>query len=354
MGQVGWIKLSTDIFSNRKIKILLKEKDGDTYFRLWIQILTIAGECNRNGGLYISDNVPFKIEDFTNIIGKSSKTFTKVLQKFVDLGMLIYKDDTYFVKNWNRYQSTEKFNKIIKSTKVIEENENEKSSENETIDKIRKDKTWKHSRRPAPLGAPAFRLPSHWGSSVSKMVLALAARPARPCSSLGMMILVALPSATFSMASRAFSFTTWALGAASFSSFRDSARAVCTWVMAWASASAARIWACFSPSAFRMAACLAASAFRMAACFSPSATRIWDCFCPSAWRMDSRRSRSAFICFSMAFWISLGGMMFFSSTRLALMVSRLVRDWSSSISPMMLRRVVAVRFSMAFMGRSTP
>lgn len=43
MGQVGWIKLSTDIFSNRKIKILLKEKDGDTYFRLWIQILTIAG-----------------------------------------------------------------------------------------------------------------------------------------------------------------------------------------------------------------------------------------------------------------------------------------------------------------------
>ena len=141
MGQVGWIKLSTDIFSNRKIKILLKERDGDTYFRMWIQILTIAGECNRNGGLYISDNVPFKIEDFTNIIGKSSKTFTKVLQKFVDLGMLIYKDDTYFVKNWNKYQGTEKFNKIIKSTKVIEENENEKSSENETIDKIRKDKT---------------------------------------------------------------------------------------------------------------------------------------------------------------------------------------------------------------------
>ena len=141
MEKVRWIKLSTDIFSNRKIKILLKERDGDTYFRMWIQILTIAGECNRNGGLYISDDSPFKIEDFTNIIGKSSKTFTKVLQKFVDLGMLIYKDDTYFVKNWNRYQSTEKFNKIIKSAKVIEENENEKSSENETIDKIRKDKT---------------------------------------------------------------------------------------------------------------------------------------------------------------------------------------------------------------------
>ena len=111
MGQVGWIKLSTDIFSNRKIKILLKEKDGDTYFRLWIQILTIAGECNRGGGLYISDDSPFKIEDFTNIIGKSSKTFTKVFRKFIDLGMLIYKDNTYFVKNWNKYQSIEKYEK---------------------------------------------------------------------------------------------------------------------------------------------------------------------------------------------------------------------------------------------------
>ena len=63
--------------------------------------------------------------------------------------------------------------------------------------------------------------------------------------------------------------------------------------------------------------------------------------------------------------------MFFSSTRLTrmpqgsvassrmarilvLMTSRLVRDWSSSSSPMMLRRVVAVRFSMAGMGCSTP
>ena len=63
--------------------------------------------------------------------------------------------------------------------------------------------------------------------------------------------------------------------------------------------------------------------------------------------------------------------MFFSSTRLTLMpqgsvassrrerilelmMSRLVRVWSSSRSPMMFRKVVAVRFSMADMGCSTP
>ena len=139
MAQVGWIKLSTDIFSNRKIKILLKEREGDTYFRIWIQILTIAGECNRDGGLYISDKTPFKIKDFTNIIGKSNKTLTKSLQKFVNLGMLILKDDTFFVKNWSKYQSADKLRKLNNSSKVIQENQFEKRVVTQDKEKIREE-----------------------------------------------------------------------------------------------------------------------------------------------------------------------------------------------------------------------
>lgn len=148
MAQVGWIKVNTDIFSNRKIKILLKERDGDTYFRIWIQILTIAGECNRDGGLYISDNTPFKIKDFTNIIGKSSKTLTKILQKFVELGMLILKDDTYFIKNWSKYQSADKLRKINNSNKVIQEDLIEKNLllNAEDKEKIREENIKKENR----------------------------------------------------------------------------------------------------------------------------------------------------------------------------------------------------------------
>ncbi len=145
MAQVGWIKLNIGIFSNRKMKILLKEREGDTYFRIWIQILTIAGECNRDGGLYISDDTPFKIKDFTNIIGKSSKTFTKILQKFIDLGMLIYQNDTYYVKNWGKYQSADKLRKIGKSNKVIEESQFEKSF-NFNTEEIRKENKRKENR----------------------------------------------------------------------------------------------------------------------------------------------------------------------------------------------------------------
>ena len=55
------------------------------------------------------------------------------------------------------------------------------------------------------------------------------------------------------------------------------------------------------------------------ASLSPSALRIALRFSPSARRMASRRSRSARICFSIASWISRGGRMFFTSTRLTLM-----------------------------------
>ena len=146
MAQVGWIKLSTDIFSNRKIKILLKEREGDTYLRIWIQILTIAGECNRDGGLYISDNTPFTIKDFTNIIGKSNKTITKILQKFIELGMLIYENNTYFVKNWSKYQSADKLRKIGKLNKVIGENQFEKSFNFNTEEKNRKEEIREENR----------------------------------------------------------------------------------------------------------------------------------------------------------------------------------------------------------------
>ena len=150
-----------------------------------------------------------------------------------------------------------------------------------------------------------------------------------------------------------------------------SAVACCTFRMAAASPSASRICFSRSASAARITACFSASAARICACLLPSATVMADCFSPSARRMASRFSRSAFICFSMACWMAAGGVMFFTSTRftlmphasvassrmeriLALMVSRDTSVVSSSKSPMMLRSVVAARFSMATSGFSTP
>ena len=137
--------------------------------------------------------------------------------------------------------------------------------------------------------------------------------------------------------------------------------------IAWASASALRMRAWASPSAVRMACCLAASARLIIAVFSPSEANISAAFSPSEVRICARLLRSACICFSMAVNTDEGGVMSCSSTRftftphlsvassstrrnLVLMVSREVSVSSSSNSPMILRNVVCVSFSMA-LGR---
>ena len=73
------------------------------------------------------------------------KHLRKFYKNFIDLGMLIYKNDTYFVKNWSKYQSADKLKKIGKSNKVIEENLIEKSFNN-TEEKIRKEENRKETR----------------------------------------------------------------------------------------------------------------------------------------------------------------------------------------------------------------
>lgn len=111
MYEIQWFKIDTNIFSNRKIQIILKLSDGDTYFRVWVQLITLAVECNCNGRLEISENKPMTIQDFSKIMGKSNKKIEKILEKFLELDMLIKQGETFLIKNWNKYQSIEKYEK---------------------------------------------------------------------------------------------------------------------------------------------------------------------------------------------------------------------------------------------------
>ena len=107
-----WIKVFTNIFANPKMQLLLKERDGDTFFRIWIQLLSLAVECGDGGRLIIGNN-PISIKEFSKIMGKSSKKMSKILEKFLELEMLKKDGEVFVIKNWNKYQSIEKYEKYI-------------------------------------------------------------------------------------------------------------------------------------------------------------------------------------------------------------------------------------------------
>ena len=138
MYSLQWLKIELKIFSNRKIQILLREPDGDTYFRVWIQLLIIAVECNRNGKLVIGNNKPMTIENFSKIMGKSKKKIEKIIKKFQELNMIIVEEGAYKIKNWDEYQSIESSEKYkeqnrIRQQKYREKLKSEKEKSNVTI-----------------------------------------------------------------------------------------------------------------------------------------------------------------------------------------------------------------------------
>ena len=93
-----WIKVFTNIFANPKMQLLLKERDGDTFFRIWIQLLVIAGISMQGGMIMMSENTPMTVEDLATITHKSNKKIQNILDKLIHFEMIIYEDNIYRIK----------------------------------------------------------------------------------------------------------------------------------------------------------------------------------------------------------------------------------------------------------------
>lgn len=141
MYEIQWFKVESNIFSNRKIQIVLKLQEGDTYFRVWMQLIALAVECNNKGRLEIGENNPMTTQNFSKIMWKSNKKIEKNLNKFLELGMLKKEGETFLIKNWDKYQSIERYEKYQMQNRERQrkyrekhKSENEKSNVIEMLD----------------------------------------------------------------------------------------------------------------------------------------------------------------------------------------------------------------------------
>ena len=152
MYKLQWLKIDANLFANRKILILLREPDGDTYIRVWIQLLTIAMECNKEGNLVIGKNKPMTIEYFSKIMGKSFEKMEEIIKKFLELEMIILENEVYKIKNWNKYQSIETYEKYkeqgrLRQQRYREKLKSENGKSNVTVTLCNKEEENKENKR---------------------------------------------------------------------------------------------------------------------------------------------------------------------------------------------------------------
>lgn len=113
MTDVKWIKITVDMFDNRKIKHLRRLPDGDSIVLIWVMLLTMAGRCNSGGMIFLTENIPYTTKMLANELNFEESTVQLALQALEQLGMVSTASNGFLlVDGWEEYQNTDRLAEI--------------------------------------------------------------------------------------------------------------------------------------------------------------------------------------------------------------------------------------------------
>ncbi|SIT91544.1 phage replisome organizer N-terminal domain-containing protein [Edaphobacillus lindanitolerans] len=118
MSDVKWIKLSTQMFEDEKIRLIEQMPDADTILIIWVKLLSQAGKTNANGYIYLSENIPYTDEMLATIFNRPLSTVRLALKVFSDFGMIECDDEQFIsITNWGKHQSLQGLEKVREQTR---------------------------------------------------------------------------------------------------------------------------------------------------------------------------------------------------------------------------------------------
>lgn len=117
MADVKWIKLTTDMFDNRKIKHLRKLPAGNDIVLIWVMLLTMAGRCNSGGMIYLTENIPYTTKMLADELGFEESVVTMALKALEELSMITRDSAFLTIPGWEEYQSVDGLDRIREQTR---------------------------------------------------------------------------------------------------------------------------------------------------------------------------------------------------------------------------------------------
>ena len=112
MAEVKWVKLTTDMFDNRKIKYLRKLPEGNNIVLIWVMLLTMAGSCNSGGMIFITENIPYTPKMLADELDFEENTVVLALEALERLDMILTDNGVFTIAGWEEYQNIEGMDKI--------------------------------------------------------------------------------------------------------------------------------------------------------------------------------------------------------------------------------------------------
>ncbi|KUR61206.1 phage replisome organizer N-terminal domain-containing protein [Bacillus sp. AM 13(2015)] len=139
MAEIKFVKLSTNMFDDEKIKLIEQMPESDTLLIIWVKLLAQAGKTNASGYIYLSENVPYTEEMLSAIFNRPLGVVRMALNTFKQFGMIEINDNHYIsICNWEKHQNVDAMNKIREDTRkrVAKHREKQKALALETIGNV--------------------------------------------------------------------------------------------------------------------------------------------------------------------------------------------------------------------------
>ena len=122
LADVKWIKITTDMFSNRKIRHLRKLPDGNNIVLIWVMLLTMAGRCNSGGMIFLTENIPYTPKMLADELDFEETTVQLAINALEHFNMVVTKQGCFSIAGWDEYQNIEGMEKIREQNRIRKAN----------------------------------------------------------------------------------------------------------------------------------------------------------------------------------------------------------------------------------------
>lgn len=118
---IKWVKLSTDIFDNRKIRQIECLPEGDGIIVVWLKLLCLAGNVNDNGMIYFTKDIPYTEQMLAAQFNRPIALIQLALKTFEAFKMIQIVENILQISNWEKYQNAEKLNEIREYNRIAQQ-----------------------------------------------------------------------------------------------------------------------------------------------------------------------------------------------------------------------------------------
>lgn len=130
MAEIKWIKITTDIFDDEKMKIIDTLPDRDAIIVIWFKLLALTGKKNESGLLFLSSKMPYTDEMLATVFNRPLNTVRLALETFEAFDMIEIADNKVIaVVNWEKHQNIDGMEKIKEQNRLRQQKRRSKQKE---------------------------------------------------------------------------------------------------------------------------------------------------------------------------------------------------------------------------------